>query len=194
MRIFTQLMMKRFHSAENYIPLTVVGSPTITDGVVSGFSDSNYVQNNTLFTSLPTEGKIAFTFERQSSMNQMLIINQISSLFPLRIRTLDRVLQFSWVDNTQTQNHRALNYSLVAGESYYVTFEFKNQKWEFNLYSANGTLLDSTISEETTVTTTINNLLRFGMYSSSSYWQGSIDFNNSYIVIDGTKYIFTIGA
>ena len=46
MSVFRQLMMRRYHSAVNYMNLDIVGSPTIQDGVVSNFSTSNYLESS----------------------------------------------------------------------------------------------------------------------------------------------------
>ena len=176
------------YNLQAVVGYTVVGSPTITDGVVSGFGASDYLALSQQYSGAYPSGKIAFTYDRQSSMNQILLVMQRSTLFPFRIRAIDRTLQISWVDSDNTQQSIVMSYSLVVGVYYSVTWEVKAGKIYFTLFDSLGNILE-TKNQDASLEATTSGAVKIGWYSSSSYWQGSIDLNNTYIK-DGNKLWF----
>lgn len=181
--------MSLYHTAKGPVNYTIVGNPTIVDGVASGFSDSDFVRISAKPLSCPNEGKIAFHYTRQSAMNQILICCILGQYFPFRIRWLDRTIQLSWMSDSTTQAAaRGGTYSITEGD-YYITFNFSNNVWIVKLYNSANELLEALTSDQTSVYWPSNApTLRIGSYSATSYWQGSIDLNNTYIKVNGQPW------
>ena len=134
------------------------------------------------------KSNFAFIWTRQSSMNQILIVCQYSSYFPFRIRFIDRTIQFTWMTDNTTQVNLAGTYSITEGD-YYITFNFSNNVWIVKLYNSANELLETLTSDQTSVYwPSTAPSTRIGHYSSTSYWQGSIDLNNTYIKVNGVTW------
>lgn len=181
--------MALYHSAKGSVNYTIVGSPTIVDGVASGFSGSDLLRTTKNPLSCPNEGKIAFHYTRQSSMNQILIVCISGSYFPFRIRLIDRTIQFSWMTDSATQaTNLDGTYNITEGD-YYITFNFSNSIWTVKLYNSANELLETLTSDQTSVYWPSNiSVLNIGSYSATSYWQGSIYLNNTYIKVNGQPW------
>lgn len=201
MSVFRQLMMKRFHSAVNYMPLTKVGSPTITDGVVSGFSSGDYLK--LLYANLPTtinNFEIQLNIITPSTLptfsNYECICGQEQfqnyrtpqiEMFDNKCRMIISPNGSSWINGNEL--------SITAiNTPYWLKFIYKNNELE-SLLSTDGTNFVSYGK------VAVNNCLwnanlcigtDTGGASDAHYFKGSINFNNSYININGTKYIFII--
>lgn len=182
-------LVSLFESVPYNVGYKKVGNPTIVDGVASGFSGNDYLKISSNLLFFPNEGKIAFHYTRQSSMNQILIICQFSSYFPFRIRFIDRIIQLSWMTDSTTQAADLTStYSITEGD-YYITFKFSNNVWIVKLYNSANELLETLTSAKTSIYwPSTAPSAKIGYYSSTSYWQGSIDLNETYIKVNGVNW------
>lgn len=173
--------------------LTKVGSPTITDGVVSGFSGIDYLKKIQTIENVSIEYKLEFTTGSSLSGNQeLLTFFKSGSGFALRsfIQNGTDLLFF-----TEDDRYFHFNYTFSTETTYKLKVEYNGDKTLIvTLYNSSDTQLKT---QTITMTTQMQKTSQFYIGSvgqSSSIFGGSIDLNNSYIKIDGTKYIFTIGA
>lgn len=181
MRVFSQLMMRNKMKVEE-MPLTVVGSPTITDGVVSGFDSNNKLQapiNNWSWNKIEYQFRIKF----DSTSGYRVFVTDSKNIYGQVYNT--NTIYIGYFDNTNTLKNlyqktgtsvdtwvdvRVMLDKIANNGKVWINDELLADKTELN------------INNTTLGTTNIGN----------TFNGGSIDFNNSYIVIDGTKYIFTL--
>ena len=180
-KLLAMLMTK-----QQYMNLDIVGSPTISNGVVSGFSNSAYMtasKNVSLSSDDVLEVVLDLKMTSFNSNGLCFLSNNNNIRF-----------QFYGTNDTYKQ----LN---LGGESTYGTKQFLlNTYYQIKIvmtattinmyYYENGVWI-----LEKTYTGTFSNIssLCFGdryTHTSGGYFSGEINFNNSYIKINGTKYIF----
>lgn len=166
---------------------TVVGSPTITDGVVSGFSTDDYIElkntissvnNLSLITKITTASSTnIYRFILGSKETRELTIAQGSNK-KLRLQ----------LGNTGTAYYTELLglTELQPSTTYYIKVEYSNSN--FTMYLS---LDGNTWTNEGSITYQLNAItLRFGVTwtSSTNYWRGSIDLNYTYIKVNGITF------
>ena len=193
MSSFRQLMMKRFHSAKNYMDLTVVGSPTISSGVVSGFSSSNYLQISGFSNSIQnnnfemvfkascgqyTDGKhILFTFNTGSNTTIAFINNRLWVL---------------WNNaSIGTSSLNFTNQNFVVGQYYFIKFKRVGNIASLS-WGTDGVNFPNELTQDIGTVSLVNGVFQFGYnaYITSNGYSGSVDISASYIKIGTTKYEF----
>ena len=176
------------------MPLTKVGSPTITDGIVSGFSSSNYLSLQQPFK-LNADTVAEFVFKINIStivvgttffgtLNSYGIVINMSSSGKLSVFIGDGS---SW----SIANGILTSSELATNTDYFVKLIFNKQSISL-LISTDGinyTGHSTTIVLEQEY---IYNLYYGIGRLSGNYFRGSIDFNNSYIKLGSTKYNYVI--
>ena len=163
---------------------TVVGSPTITDGVVSGFSSANYLNlganvpysNNFEMVFKFTTGTIGTTqaiFEgTTSNTGATIIISTNGKLFV-------SAGNGSWIVNT------AGTTVLSANTTYYIKFSYKNNVYKLELSTDNVNWnTEISVESSSTISTTSNKSIGYSTRFSGRVFTGSIDMNNTYIKIN----------
>lgn len=176
------------------LPLTKVGSPTVTDGVVSGFSSSNYLSLQQPFK-LNADTVAEFVFKINIStivagtnffgtLNSYGIVINMNGSGKLSVFIGDGS---SW----NIANGILTSSNLETNTDYFVKLIFNKQSISL-LISTDG--INYTGQSKTIVLEQeyIYNLYYGVGRLSGNYFRGSIDFNNSYIIIDGTRYKFVI--
>lgn len=172
------------------LPLTKVGSPTITDGVVSGFSSSNYIANNKSFN-------ITSNFEINLNLKTWSGTGSSQYIMGL-IGNVSWSLYFGGSGTGIGSSYGGSYYwnQLASGMTIGIPTNIN--------IKGDGTDITVTISQEgysKTSTKTIaelgfngNYTLYFGRGASTSlpFTSGEIDFGNSYEVRSGTKYDYVI--
>ena len=191
-------MMMREKTGE--MPLSIVGNPTITDGVVSGFSSSDYLQTNLGISNTTNiiEISLKFTIGTISEQGIFGSTNNFTKYgFNLNsdgtLRTGVRVS----VDGTESNKNLSSDLVLSANSTYYAVMSCDKNTHIL-------TLKISTDGQNWTTKTSdigsFDNFVGLGNnkigYTQNGAFDGSIDIksNKSFTIIDGTKYIFTIGA
>ena len=179
-------LVNLFKSMPYNVGYTVVGSPTIADGVVSGFSESDYLKTSSAFD-FSKDFEIALKFTTPSSFNgQPAILYGLNSGTDIYIGTGGRVeFKYSsggntWLTtNTQLQNNSIYYLKYIKNStniSVYLSTDGTNYTLEKT--SADGKVPSGTYS------------LIFGRARTSSFvsFTGSIDFNETYIKVNGVPW------
>lgn len=181
-------MMKK---NDQYMLLNKVGTPTITDGVVSGFSASNYLK-------LPeysgTINSLELVFKLTTApitiTNSALICSLNGDVnFRVFVRTQNTIrIAYRDIADDETKYVTSTN---VVSDNLYIKCILDNSGIKL-FFSSNG--INWNLEASTTNKAKLSNLITDGQigYQSSTFnvYDGSIDIYNSYIKINGTKYLF----
>lgn len=197
MSVFRQLMMRKKENIE-YMPLTVVGNPTINNGVVSNFSSDNYLKfmfypringNPNIF-----EFKMKFQYYSASTIGCVLG-TKMSGIIAIGVTTKNRIQfnlgksinDFGIVDTVYSAN-------VETYKDYWLKFSYDGNQYKLELS-------DDNISFATLGTIISSSLIYNGNYFEMSMgtghpanWtlNGQIDINNCYLIQNGTKYKFLL--
>ena len=166
-------------SPHEYINATVVGTPTISEGVVSGFSTSNYIKTPETFNPQSNAWEVIIPVVTSSDVSTTQIFGHISATYSMNFNIISG--KFNLVHH-QTSVSGSL--VLQPNTKYYVKISWDEAKYQL-AYSTNGVdyTTDITISSSTGVGTV--SMLSFGSNGSNTYFSGSIDLTQSYIKING---------
>ena len=177
-------------SPHEYLNATVVGTPTIVDGVVSGFSSGNYLKLTETFnpTSNPWEWNFKLNIGTDVSASPYLLgctnaSGSWGALFGINGGKFSCWLSSngtSW--NIKEKGQGAT--TVLAGETYYVKFGWTGSEYYIDL-STNG--IDYT-RDYTLTSTAATHSSAFNVgttWNLSTTFNGSIDLNESYIKING---------
>ena len=169
---------------------TVVGDVIVKDGIASGFSSSDYINVMGSYTSgNDFEENICFTTGSTASGNQELLCLKSSGYFAHRIllQGNNTILVYY---NDGTGRYLEVSYNTMQALTRYSV------KCTYYDKVLTATLYDNTGNQLATNTTTLaNNLLSASnifigsVGTASSYFNGSIDLNNTYIKV-GSDYIY----
>lgn len=194
-------LVELFTSLPAFMPLTVVGSPTITNGVVSGFSSSNYLtlpQISNLANQYEIKAKLKIT---QNSSSYMAILlsyyNWGKQGIRIKADTLSANLRYIY-NETATDKDINLQYNFQENVDYYIKYVYKNNEFYIGVSEDDINYVYSqkeTIPSGVTLVQPNNSdvgYLSIGRTYQYSAFQGEIDINNSYTIIDGTKYTFLL--
>ena len=173
------------YNLQAVVGYTVVGSPTITDGVVSGFSNANYLllgdnvpySNNfemvfkiTTGSSFSSTGTI---FEGSSSNNGLSIAINTSKYLYVSAGN------GSWIVN------QAGTTTLSANTTYYVKFSCKNNVYKLELSTDNiNWNTEISVESSSVLVTTSAKSIGYSTRFSGRVFSGSIDMNETYIKVN----------
>lgn len=161
---------------------TVVGSPVITeDGIVSGFSHSDYINSAVSFNQ-NNEIKVNINAKYvEKNATQILF-----SFFSTRLEVENSICRFKWSnsDIISCSFNRALNTNDII--DVYLIIDNANEHI-LKVY-ANNTLIGSAVSNTQVSELDIVNI-RIGDYQQldNFYWAGSIDLKHFSITVDGKE-------
>ena len=182
-------LVSLFESVPYNVGYTKVGSPTIVNGVASGFSGSDYINVRGSYTSgNDFEENICFTTGSTVSGNQELLCLKSSGYFAHRIllQGNNTILVYY---NDGTGRYLEVSYNTMQALTRYSV---KCTCYDKVLTA---TLYDNTGNQLATNTTTLaNNLLSASnifigsVGTASSYFNGSIDLNETYIKVNGVPW------
>lgn len=194
MSVFRQLMMKRFHSAANYMDLTVVGSPTISNGVASGFSANNYLISSQNFNPDNNIWEICIKFNMFSSNGSasgLLFPSSSGNSIALYI-TSDNILQFSLSSNGYSWDIvSGYNlFTLNLNTDYKLKIKFTGFSYDVYSYENNEWVIKASFISSVAIVNTKGIVLGNTRPGTNIPFNGSIDLVNSYIKINNTKYQF----
>lgn len=184
------------HQIMGPVGYNVVGSPTIADGVVSGFASGNYIA---------TEGDTDFNQPFEISISCIKGPNRNQSIFSRRTQNngVDVTFPYNnmctirlWLNNSVIYNVREDMGGFVLEENtkYVMKFTYdRNDRYYFAILShiTKDVLYARTIIESTK----LNNCgVTFGgtFGGSTLYnpWEGSIDLNETYIKVNGKLWFW----
>lgn len=177
----------------SYINLSVVGNPTINNGIVSDFSSSDYLQMSNFPTSFSEIEIITKVKVNKSGNNAIFALGNGSTgtkkFYSYLTSTSFQFRYLSSLDNTAKLI--SINYNFGTDIFYYTRVKIYPTKIVLG-YSLDG---QNWIEEEfiDNISIALSESLRYGVIANNSwYLNGVIDFNNSYSIKDGTKYILTL--
>lgn len=164
---------------------TIVGSPTITDGVVSGFSSGNYLRlTNITFGDIEFVLKIK-TPNSSSSIQQTIFYSNYNSgaeSFAFRLNTTNQILVNLGNSGSITSSN-----ALSLNTDYWVKIKIDNTNKNLKVeYSTNGTTYTQIgiLNNISLLGVSFNNCV-FGLWNATNrVFNGSIDMNETYIKVN----------
>lgn len=121
---FRQLMMK---SKVKYIDLSINGSLTVNNGIVSGFSSSNYlITADKLVLNQNTDFEFVFTFKTADSLTSSYysLLKSTPSTTQLYIDYRDDRMRFRTVNNENSNDTQTLWYTFTADTTYKIKWKY----------------------------------------------------------------------
>lgn len=198
MSMFYELMMKK---KVEEMPLTIVGNPTIVDGVVSGFSSSDYLRlpNVTSLSSFQIKMKLKITTNSSSYMNIIsTYYNWGLQGFQLRNNTLQGKLRYTYNGET-TAKQITQSYNFQENTDYWIKYICENNEFYIGISTDDVNYTYSSVENipigaELALPSSVGGFgaWTIGATYQFSAFQGEIDIPKCLIILDGTKYILTL--
>lgn len=170
---------------------TKVGSPTITDNVVSGFSASNYLITKSVFNPLDADFEFVFKINLTShAVNVILAENRTGQFSKVYLCIGKDQKVFFGIGTGSAWRIRVYSNILLELNTDYWIKVVKNNGTFYIYYSLDGKdyILDNSVAD-TSVFPSITVEGRIGCWKDSStgtsYFNGSIDLTESYIKLNG---------
>lgn len=182
--------MALYHTAKGPVNYTVVGNPTIKDGVVSGFSDNDYLQLTSQFD-ITKDFEAVFNVETgpADTISNYQRIWSYDCNGANGIWINNRVLYWSIAGN----NIAILNngdYSISGNTNYLIRARHINGVYYLDHSIDNGTTWRGKTSQTFSHTGSITQSNTY-LGNGTSYphtWLGSIDLNETYIKVNGQPW------
>lgn len=178
--------MPRNHNVQGPVGYTIVGSPTIVDGVVSGFSNSDYVQPNQT-VNFPSTNSYEFyaRFKTPETTEEMEASTSIRSIFGIESKWVSPVV---YLYKKKIVGYGGeINYNLSADTWYRVKQVNTGDSWETYVYEDNRTLLGSS-TQSYTPTERDGKYFLIGCVYGGYDAITAIDLNNTYIKVNGQAW------
>ena len=178
--------------------LETVGSPTISNGVASGFSSSNYLQTN-----VSVELNKPFEIATKITTSSEIVPAKIIGLYPvtgrygivLYIKNNKFSIMMSHNGNGWEFDTDGLgSYEVLPNTTYYLKFYWDYNSYKLD-YSLDGTnyINEHTINNNTSVVPTTRGFI--GVYQDNTNpFNGSIDLNETYIKLNGEYFLAPYNA
>ena len=190
----------QYYNIQGYDNYKVVGSPTITDGVASGFSRNNYLTapinpQNVFAYEEVIRVKIPSTFTQRNYITGYAVDKYGWALsIPFGTKTYAIALAKSTSDTSAWRFDITTNVSPIYDQFYYIRFTWNGNTflWEHSTNKENWSTIYSYNSSDFFYSSG-NKLYGRGATNQSWYndkfLEGEIDLNNTYIKVNG-KYWF----
>lgn len=190
-----------YSTQPKYSNVTKVGLLTDTDGVLSGFSTSNFAKFPSDFQPSTNTWEIVFKVTTGNSVSGQ----QYIACFNKGLTNTDRYGTRIYVNGgkfhfTVTYNGNAWDipdetaigtYSVQTNTTYYIKFQYTGSAYTLS-YSIDGdTYIQDINIASTTPSYNSPTACLIGIWNNGSYtspWLGSIDLNESYININGSRW------
>lgn len=185
--------MALYHSARGSVGYTIVGSPTIVDGVASGFSNNNYIQTSTgNITS--SSGQLGFIFTTSTNGN-----SSFCSLFTGTTAGIDYSRRIEFVTEGTSPRFRiywdglgsvwqAYNFPVAKNTKYKCVFSWTPTTISLSLQNlSNGGEVKTESKQLTTEQTSISFVQPQFLRSNVAY-DTKLDLNGTYIITDGQPW------
>ena len=175
------------YNVQGSVNYTIVGTPTIVDGVVSGFSNSGtykYLQVDGF--SFANSFDINCKFQYKTIESGICLIAGIANENGTVVLTSGGVRVQLYSGNRIVASHEMI-------ENGWYSFKYTydgDETYTLSLYDENETLLSTDTKTSTTALPTTT-FIRFGSVRASSLgatFTGSIDLNNTYIKVNGQAW------
>ena len=182
-------LVNLFNTLPYNVGYTVVGNPTINNGVVSGFSANNYIKLDSPFDPGSANWEMMFKITTGSTAVRQQIMGGVGSELGNVEFGLESTQKFIiWMGTSQSSHDivygKTGTHNVAYNTVYYVKLIFNGSKYVLS-YSLDGTNFTDDIVIESTLT--INGDYRtIGIdgFNNTYPFLGSIDLNESYIKIN----------
>lgn len=186
--------MAVYYQVKGPVGYTVVGSPTIVDGIASGFSSSSYLQisqtynatnnkNVEIYVRAKTPSTISSGFNpilTSESVGYWGISSYANALFTIRMGYSDgKILQFE---------DMYIRGGIQPDTWYRFKITGNNGIWRAEIYSDSGTLLNSADKDWTSNTVSANYTLYIRCTDYTGTYSGSIDLKETYIKVNAEPW------
>jgi len=187
----TELLSPKMVGPVNY---TVVGSPTIVDGIASGFFSGNYLQisqtynaTNNKNVEIYVRAKMPTTFS--SSFNPILTSENVGYWTISSYTNALFTIRMGYSNGTGlTFNDMYIRGGIQPDTWYRFKITGNNGIWRAEIYSDSGTLLNSSDKDWTSKTVSANYTLYIQCTDSTRTYSGSIDLNETYIKVNNSLW------
>ena len=173
---------------------TKVGSPTITDNVVSNFSASNYLITKSVFNPLEADFEFVFKINLTSTAINVILAENRTGQFSKVYLCIDKTQKvFFGIGTGSAWRIKVYSNVLLELNTDYWIKVVKSNGTFYIYYSLDGKdyILDNSVAD-TSVFPSITVEGRIGCWKDSStgtsYFHGSIDLTESYIKLNGAYW------
>ena len=186
--------VRKYYKYGNTPNVNIVGNPTISNGVASNFSNTNYLTLPTAFQPAANPWEIVLKVNMNNNGATGIFLGNISSgYFRLGFNNTNIVALYLSTNSTSWNIGQLIGTTpMINGVDYWIKATFDGAKYQIFLstdgesYNLEGTLNSSSIPAYQSLST-----LGAGHNSNNStpqYTQGSIDLKNSYIKINDKEF------
>lgn len=175
------------HQLKGPVGYTIVGSPTIVDGVASGFSTSNGL---ICYSSIASTGNIEFNakINVQDFSSANPIFKAAEQYEQLVVRTTGQIAcSFGLFDGEWRAV--ASTYRISANTTYIVNVKLQDNTCHIKIYDANNQLLADE-QQSFTYQYKATSYMEIGRGPDNTYFKGSIDLNHTYIKVNGKLWFY----
>ena len=178
----TEMLKVETYQEKGQVDYNVVGTPIITDGIVSGFTDSNYI-TNAYPTTIPAKTECIINFTTGNTItgsSNQSILNFVDFL-NIEINTSGQLYTYDY-----TARQRVGNVNLATNTNYYCKILFENGQKTFSL-STDGVNYTTFANFNDTTYVSLSGAVYYGKHPTNAnrFFKGSINLNNTYIKING---------
>lgn len=183
--------MALYHSARGSVDYTIVGTPTIVDGVVSGFSYSpaNYIAISPAPTLGTNDFEIKTAFVANSIQGKRILATQgaVSTISGISIID-DRRITANFYNGT-SRSLVASSVSYTTDQKYYVIMYRKGTTIGIKVSTDNMSYTENTSTIGASDSVVFSTWLGFGINLNGGVaFDGSIDLNDTYIKVNGQPW------
>ena len=166
---------------------TIIGSPTITDGVVSGFSSSDRLKLTPALVFATNDNiEYNFVFTTGQSIGTEWLFGYLTDSLWSGIYITSTKVNVPFTRYNDTNYYCSVDYSLQTSTTYRINVKRINGTVTSTLYDSSNTLLASNTNNIPYEVSSANNTIGTNpSYSYGGAFTGSIDFNNTYIKANG---------
>ncbi len=162
------------------VAYTTVGTPTVTDGVLSNCTSGSYLTIPAFNTTVETLA-LQLTVTMDSTLSTFRTLAEIGNLVFEFYGNNDRALRFRYLDTSGTAVFKYAGYGLVLGTPLQIRFSYASNSGTLIVKQGSTTLSTTTVTMQAPKGDVLG---RFGYF-----WQpltaGSVDLNDTYIYVNG---------
>ena len=163
---------------------TKVGSPTISNGVVSGFSSSDYI---TIPYNNNNKKEVVFNFTTPSSFNNN---NGLYDCYGAYIYLKSNGKMEAMYSSGASNRWKEITGTLQTNTNYFLKIVIDDNAW-YSYLSTDGNNYELQLTEtQYMIYLFIGQAAKIGKTSYHGYWSSSIDLNKTYIKVNGKLWFY----
>jgi len=185
-------LVSMFNSMPYNVGYEVVGSPTITDGVASGFSKANYARLEKEFQlNVSTNWEMVWCVKRGSAGNSIFACDSTGQFALITLGTTMFQLRIKPTSDVSFQNLNVLVPSgTVDPDTFYYLKVRRDNGMLYGSSSEDGNSYGTEVTMDISSFANLRYIQTIGVatYQSQDGFGGAIDFNKSYIKVNGVPW------